>query len=167
MHSAPQPVTLRAAELADAFERSLNGPMNYLTGLVYAQVLILLALEADSHGPEAVSRRDRWLARAAAQAFEMNFHKSQDLEWPREGGPDDDGKIDRRVFVALAILDRWWASGRGKPMRISQEDFVLLPEDRLVLGETVYHLTRKSCCAESASSSDMQLTVIRPFTHNR
>lgn len=93
-----------APELADAFERSLNGPMGYLTGLVYTQVLVLLALKADNHGPEAVSRRDRWLTRAVTQAFEMNFHRCQDHECPHEGGPDDDGKISRRVFIVLSSL---------------------------------------------------------------
>jgi len=140
----------RAAELLAAYPFENPSTHNTGTNLVYLQILLLMALESDNHGPatmrgQAGPSRSEWLGRAAGVAgqLEINLIRPQ----PRmitTGDPDSEDRLARRVWWVLFILDRWHASSTSDLLKLPENSVVLLPEDQIILGESTYHLARLS-----------------------
>lgn len=140
----------RAAELLAAYPFENPSTHNTGTNLVYLQILLLMALESDNHGPatmrgQAGPSRSEWLGRAAGVAgqLEINLIRPQ----PRmitTGDPDSEDRLARRVWWVLFILDRWHASSTADLLKLPENSVVLLPEDQIILGESTYHLARLS-----------------------
>ena len=120
------------------------------TNLVYLQILLLMALESDNHGPatirgQAGPSRAEWLGRAAGVAGQLEINvignSSASL---MDGDRDSDERLARRVWWVLFILDRWHASSTADLLKLPENSVVLLPEDQMLLGESTYHLARLS-----------------------
>lgn len=120
------------------------------TNLVYLQTLLLMALEADNHGPatirgQAGPSRAEWLGRAAGVAGQLEINVIRKSKESIVGGdPDSEERLARRVWWVLFILDRWHASSTADLLKLPENSVVLLPEDQILLGESTYHLARLS-----------------------
>jgi len=140
----------RAAELLAGYPFENPGSHTDGTNLVYLQILLLMALECDNHGPatmrgQAGPSRSEWLGRAAGVAgqLEINLIRPR-ARFGTEGDPDSEERIARRVWWVLFILDRWHASSTADLLKLPENSVVLLPEDHILLGESSYHLARLS-----------------------
>ena len=120
------------------------------TNLVYLQTLLLMALEADNHGPatirgQAGPSRAEWLGRAAGVAGQLEINVIRKTRESIIGGDhDSEERLARRVWWCLFILDRWHASSTADLLKLPENSVVLLPEDQILLGESTYHLARLS-----------------------
>ena len=120
------------------------------TNLVYLQTLLLMALEADNHGPATIKgqagpSRAEWLGRAAGVAGQLEINVLRQSKESIIGGDrDSEERLSRRVWWCLFILDRWHASSTADLLKLPENSVVLLPEDQILLGESTYHLARLS-----------------------
>ena len=140
----------KAAELLAKYPFDNPSTHTNATNLVYLQTLLLMALEADNHGPatirgQAGPSRAEWLGRAAGVAghLEINVVRSGSQSI-MEGDRDSEERLARRVWWVLFILDRWHASSTADLLKLPEHSVVLLPEDQMLLGESTYHLARLS-----------------------
>jgi hypothetical protein len=114
--------------------------------LVYLQILLLLAIEAANRTPGTTRghvglSQSVWLGSAVGLAYELKLHEYKP---PLTDDPDSDEKLGRRIWWSLVIMDRWHAASMSTPLLIPDSAVVLMPEDQSLLGESLYHLTRKS-----------------------
>jgi len=107
---------------------------------VYLQISLLLAIEAGNRAPCGFKGQSVWLGSAVGLAYELKLHEYNSS---RTDDPDTDERLGRRIWWALVLLDRWHASSMSTPLLIPDSSVVLMPEDRSILGESLYHLTRK------------------------
>jgi hypothetical protein len=141
----------RACELCTASQfESQDSRAGSSAGLLYLQTVILMALEADNHGPAAKEGqlgppRAVWVGSAVGLAYNLKLHHNKVGESFAHGDPDSDEKLGRRAWWVLVILDRWHAISTSSPSFIPDPNVVLLPEDQALIGLTPYHLVRKSC----------------------
>ena len=140
----------KAAELLAKYPFDNPSTHTNATNLVYLQVLLLMALESDNHGPatirgQAGPSRAEWLGRAAgvAGSLEINMIRASSNS-VMEGDRDSEDRLARRVWWVLFILDRWHASSTADLLKLPENSVVLLPEDQILLGESTYHLARLS-----------------------
>ncbi|KAI9807565.1 MAG: hypothetical protein M1825_005505 [Sarcosagium campestre] len=142
--------TKRASDLIAASQYESIAMRTTSTNLIYLQSMILMALEADNHGPATMKGqlgppRAVWLGSAVGLANSMRLYRANRCSKLTNGDVDSDEKMCRRVWWVLVILDRWHASSTSSPVYIPDSILGLLPEDQSVLGESVYHLARLSC----------------------
>jgi hypothetical protein len=130
------------------FTAQLEGSTSrsFATNLSYLQILLLLAIEAGNRAPsvargQAALSQSVWHGSAVGLAYEMKLHE---LKVPLTDDLDSDERVGRRIWWSLVIMDRWHASSISTPLLISDDALVLMPEDQSLLGESSYHLTRKS-----------------------
>ncbi|CAK7209956.1 hypothetical protein SCUCBS95973_000621 [Sporothrix curviconia] len=169
-----------------------DGPRTSLHELVHLQTLLLLAIEADTHGPAALKghhgglSKTALLSRAVAVAYEMDLPKEQlgatvaaisstaaDPSLPEATGADADteSRLALRAWWSLVVLDRWNAMALGKSLLIPVRTVVLSPGLRSLLGETAFQFTKLSyllgsSIAPALVSSDplRQLQLSSSFT---
>ncbi|CAK7217794.1 hypothetical protein SBRCBS47491_003291 [Sporothrix bragantina] len=169
-----------------------GGPRTSLHDLVHLQTLLLLAIEADTHGPAALKghhgglSKTALLSRAVAVAYEMDLPKEQlgttvaaistaaaDPSQPDATGADADteSRLALRAWWSLVVLDRWNAVALGKSLLIPVRTVVLSPGLRSLLGETAFQFTKLSyllgsSIAPALVSSDplRQLQLSSSFT---
>ena len=136
------PSAQRASSLViNAQYESTTAPST-ASDLIYLQAMILMAIEAENHGPQAIrSQRFSWLGSAIGLAYSMKIHipKKQD-----SSDQDSDDKLARRAWLSLVVLDKFYASSTSTPGSIPDSSVVLLPEDLRFFGEATYNLTRES-----------------------
>lgn len=150
--SAPHDVlqsTKRASELIAASQYENPTARTLSANLIYIQTLILMALESDNHGPATMRGqvgppRAEWLGRAIGMATHLKLNVPRLRDRFAEGDPDSDEKLGRRVWWILFILDRWHASSTSCLLQLPETSSSLMPEDQILLGESTYHLARKS-----------------------
>ncbi|KAI9676738.1 MAG: Glucose-responsive transcription factor [Trizodia sp. TS-e1964] len=142
--------TKRAIDLitASQFENAATRTMS--TNLIYLQTMILMALEADNHGPATMRGqlgppRAVWLGSAVGMAYFLKLHIIRYREKFSDADHDSDAKLARRIWFVLVTLDRWHASSTSSPVLIPDTSVVLLPEDQILLGDSAFHLARLSC----------------------
>jgi len=130
------------------FTAQLEGSTSrsFATNISYLQILLLLAIEAGNRAPsvargQAALSQSVWHGSAVGLAYEMKLHE---LKVPLTDDLDSDERVGRRIWWSLVIMDRWHASSISTPLLISDDALVLMPEDQSLLGESSYHLTRKS-----------------------
>jgi len=117
---------------------------------MYIQALIFMFLEADNHGPAALRTqsgppRSEWLGRAIGMANHLKLNVPR-LGEANSDDADADDKVGRRMWWILFILDRWHASSTSNPLLLPDHASTLLPDDRHVLGESIYQLARSYRC---------------------
>jgi Fungal specific transcription factor domain len=128
-----------AAQFEGATSRSLA------INLAYLQILLLLSIEAvnrvpgTARGQNGVSQ-SVWLGSAIGLAYELKLH---DYKPSLTDDPDSDERLGRRIWWSLVNLDRWHAASMSTPLLIPDSAVVLMPEDQTLLGDSLYHLTRK------------------------
>ncbi|KAI9834075.1 MAG: hypothetical protein M1819_003360 [Sarea resinae] len=142
--------TRKASDLiaASQFESAATRTMS--TNLIFLQTMILMALEADNHGPATMKGqlgppRAVWLGAAVGLAYALKLHAVRYRERFSDGDPDSDEKLARRDWLVLVILDRWHASSTSSPLLIPDSSVELLPVDQVLLGDSTFHLARLSC----------------------
>jgi Fungal specific transcription factor domain len=119
---------------------------SFATNLAYLQTLLLLAIEATNRAPgtsrgQVAVSQSVWLGSAVGLAYELKLHE---YKLPLTDDPDSDERLGRRIWWSLVLMDRWHASSMSTPLLIPDGALVLMPEDQSLLGESLYHLTRKS-----------------------
>lgn len=134
--------------------------------LVYCQSLLLLALASDhpSTGPEGSTAE--LLGRIAGMITDIGLNDAKVLATLRE--QDHDVYLTaRRVFWMSFIVDRFYASSRSKDIILPLFAGSVSRDDFNALGETGYHLARKSfeylyptLCLTHAGSADILGQII-------
>ncbi|KAI0449105.1 hypothetical protein F5B21DRAFT_64976 [Xylaria acuta] len=131
------------------WESDSSPPRNSLANLVHLQTLILMAIATDNYGPPSLKgehggpSKASILGRAVGLAYSMRLHMAS-LDASSHVQGDSDESIAIRTWWALVMLDRWNAVSTASPLFIPNDSVVILPGLVLVLGESVYHLTRLS-----------------------
>jgi len=118
------------------------------TNLVHLQTLLLMAIEADNSGPAGTTPNGTpsaaWLGNAVGLAYSMKLHKHEAIaDKNPENDQDSDGKLARRIWWSLVIMDRLHAASTSSPVLIPDSSVVVYPEDQALLGDGPYHLARK------------------------
>lgn len=153
----------RANELLSAYQWETVTPRNLLTSTIHLQTLIFMAIEADNHGVASLrgqQGRSIWLGSAVALAYSMKLHTLRpNLE---DVDADSDEKSARRTWWSLVIMDRWHAASTASPVLIPEASIVVLPEDQALLGETPFHLARKSNIFRNSSEDNGWEMMFRP-----
>ncbi|CAK7200030.1 hypothetical protein SEUCBS139899_002718 [Sporothrix eucalyptigena] len=137
-----------------------GGPRTSLHDLVHLQTLLLLSIEADTHGPAALKghhgglSKTALLSRAVAVAYEMDLPKEQlgatvtaistASADDATADADSEARLALRAWWSLVVLDRWNAVALGKPLLIPRATVVLSPGMRVLLGETAFQFTKLS-----------------------
>ncbi|KAA8909954.1 hypothetical protein FN846DRAFT_775751 [Sphaerosporella brunnea] len=148
---APKANPRRACELCVASQFESQDPRaSVASSLLYLQTLILMALEADNHGPVTMRGmsggppRAAWVGSAVGLAYSLKLHHNRGERFA-QGDPDSDERLGRRAWWVLVVLDRWHAISTSSPLFIPDSNVVLLPEDQTMIGLTPFHLVRLSC----------------------
>jgi hypothetical protein len=133
------PRTAASMITAVQFDGSLR---SLADNLLLLQAMLLLAIEADMHGPNRAQGPALWLGNAVGLAYTMRLHIPPQAELASEGDLDSDDNVARRCWVTLVILDNFLASSTATPGLIPGESVVILKEDQK-FGELTYHLTSR------------------------
>lgn len=117
--------------------------------LIYIQIMVIMALETDNHGPATMKRqsgppRAEWLGRAIGVATYLKLNQITVGIMPDGGDPDTDERLGRRAWWILFILDRWHACSTSSLHQLPEKGASIHHEDQLLLGEGTYHLARLS-----------------------
>ncbi|KAI9723845.1 MAG: Glucose-responsive transcription factor [Chrysothrix sp. TS-e1954] len=114
--------------------------------ILHIQVLILLVLATGASCPESARGPPpaEWLGRAIGMATHKRLNLFDPHSHLAEANQDENRDLGRRVWWVLFILDRWHASSTSNILQIPDNGSSLLAEDRVLLGESAYHLTRLS-----------------------
>ena len=127
-----------ASSLLNSWESS-DATATQEINLVHAQTLLMLIVDADWR----VSPTLPFLvARAIALANTMKLWKQTSLELASE--LDSDDQLAMRVWWSLVLVDRWHAAGTGKPSQIPDSSVVVPSGLESIVGDTCFHLIRKS-----------------------
>ncbi len=138
----------KASELMTGSQFDASTGRTKATNLIYLQTMILLALEADNHGPakqrgQSGPPRAVWLGAAVGLSYFMKLHTNPPRNRVTLGDLDSDENLGRRNWCVLVILDRWQAVSTTSPLLIPDTSVVLVPEDQSLLGDSVFHLARE------------------------
>lgn len=137
----------RASELITSFQYDTLASRTKSTNLIYLQTMILMVLEADNHITErgqSGSRRAVWLGAAVSLSNSLKLFINPSRTSYALNDLDSNENLGRRLWCILIILDRWHAVGTSSPRLIPDCNVVIMQQDKILLGEHVYHLHRKS-----------------------
>ena len=137
----------KASELITGFQFETHASHFKSTNLIYLQTMILMVLEADNHATQRGQSgppRAVWLGAAVGLSYTLKLHINPSRTRYSLNDPDSDENLGRRNWCILAILDRWHAVSTSSPLLIPDSSVILMPEDQSLLGDSVYHLLRKS-----------------------
>ena len=124
------------------------------SNFVYLQSLILIIIACENSGPSQ-SRDIVWYAEAIRVAIYLRLHLIPARHYS-EGHDDDDDAIGRRLWLIMAILDRWHAASTNGMLLIARESIELEDCDESWMGPFSFHLTRKHFILYSLLHSDRQ-----------
>ena len=109
--------------------------------------MLLMAIEADNRDPARAQvgpSQSVWLGSAVGLAYSMKLHVHKSANQQADSDPESDDKLARRIWWSLVIMDRWHAASTSSPLLVPDASIVISPEDQALLGESLYHLARKS-----------------------
>jgi hypothetical protein len=139
-----------ATRMVAEWESDPTSPRNYLINLVHLQTLVLMAIGTDNYGPPSLKgehggpSKASILGRAVGLAYSMRLHMASiGASTDVKQNNDSDENIAVRTWWTLVMLDRWNAISTASPLFIPNDSVVILPGLVPILGENVYHLTRK------------------------
>ncbi|KAK9240695.1 hypothetical protein V1525DRAFT_369859 [Lipomyces kononenkoae] len=139
------------------------------SSLLIIQTMVLLALEADNHGPEALDTslrsRSHWLGAAIGLSHSLRLHVTPTSLADQATSPspdvsdiDSDVRQGRRIYLVICMLDRWHAVSLSVPLQIPDRTIHLVADDHVTLTTVPYHLIRLSLVlghiVESAGMTD-------------
>ncbi|KAF4345955.1 n-terminal binuclear zn cluster-containing protein [Fusarium beomiforme] len=111
------------------------------TYIVHAQTLLLLIIDADWRSSPTLPFL---LSRAVGLANSMNLWRYTPVELVLESDSDSDDQLSVRIWWSLILMDRWHATGKGKPPLIPDNSTVAPPGLEKILGDVCYYLVRLS-----------------------
>ena len=136
----------RAADLFTTAQYEFSPGESFANDLACIQIMILLALEAEWHGPFPLGPPyTKWLSNAIYLANSIrlyDYKKAQISIGTNDYDPETD--FVRRIWWTLIIMDRWHASSTSSHVMIPDEAAALHAEDPDLSNNNLYHLTRKS-----------------------
>lgn len=155
----------KASELIAACQYENMTSRTLATDLLYIQTLILMAFETDNHGPATMKGqvgppRAEWLGRAIGMATHLKLNLMNNSPRLDHGDPDADERLGRRAWWILFILDRWHAISTCCLLQLPENSSSLGPEDQILLGDSTYHLARKSPVQTADTSHPHPLTIM-------
>jgi Fungal specific transcription factor domain len=140
--------TRKAASMIAAAQFDNPSARSMTNNLIQLQTMILMAIEAEHHGPPAMrdyggSSQAVWLGSAIGLAYSMKLHVPKQNEVASDGDPDSDEKLARRCWLVLVTLDKFHASSTSSPGLIPDASVVILADDQQ-FGDNTFHLASKS-----------------------
>ncbi|KAK9456667.1 hypothetical protein V1511DRAFT_456861 [Dipodascopsis uninucleata] len=123
------------------------------SALLLVQAAILLALEADNHGPRALESgplrsKSCRLGSAIGLAHSLRLHAlPSSASTMRDNAAidiDSEPNTGRRIVLVLACLDRWTAASLALPLQYPESSFRISSSDMQTLTSIPYHLLRFS-----------------------
>jgi hypothetical protein len=143
------------------------------TNLIHLQIMALMAIEADNRDPrgQVGVPQSVWLGSAVGLAYSMKLYAQKILSQQSETDPDSDERLARRLWWSLVIMDRWHAASLSCPLQIPDTSVVVSQDDQALLGESLYHLTRKHtslkvpCYSTNVSRSFHRSWPLHTHTH--
>ncbi|KAL8393671.1 hypothetical protein RB595_003418 [Gaeumannomyces hyphopodioides] len=160
-----------ANRLLSEWESSGGSQGSSMADLVHLQSLLLLAIEADNHGPAALRgqhgspSKTSFLGRAVAVAYAMGLRAAQVMEdgWPEpDSDPESEDKVALRAWWSLVALDRFNAVGTAQGLLVPQGSIHVGPGLRNLLGEAGYQFVK--LCFVLGHYVEAFLTSARPLT---
>jgi hypothetical protein len=106
--------------------------------IVHGQSLLLLIIDADLR---SLPTLPFLLARAIGLASSMRLWRYTPMESIVESDSDD--ALSVQIWWSLILMDRWYATGTGKPSLIPDRSVVAPPGLENILGEVCFYLVRK------------------------
>ncbi|CAJ0547743.1 Ff.00g044970.m01.CDS01 [Fusarium sp. VM40] len=107
--------------------------------IVHGQTLLLLIIDADWRSSRTLPFL---LARAVSLANSMKLWRYTPMESVEESDSDD--QLSVRIWWSLILMDRWHATGTGKPPLIPDSSVVAPAGLENILGESCFYLVRMS-----------------------
>ncbi|EKJ70856.1 hypothetical protein NXS19_005078 [Fusarium pseudograminearum] len=107
--------------------------------IVHVQSLLLLAIDADLR---SLPSFPFLLVRAIGLAGSMRLWRYTPMESIIESDSDD--ALSVQIWWSLILMDRWYATGTGKPYLIPDRSVVAPPGLENILGEVCFYLVRLS-----------------------
>lgn len=143
-HKAYQQLTSLAGATGSLFKPA---------GIILAQSFLLLAIEADTHGPSrsqgglspdlsAGSLKNMCIAAAARIASDLRFDALIFRQRGQEISPDSDESLSRRIFWILVIVDQLHAAATSSRPTLSAERSHLTGDDETLFGPVTFALAR-------------------------
>jgi hypothetical protein len=135
----------KATQLVLAMQFENTTARSTSVNLVYLQTMLLLSIATINNGfrGQGGTSRSVWLCTAVSLAYEIKLHKRSFQQQPLADDLDTEENLLRKVWWSLVILDRWHSSSISTPALIPDESLVVHPEDQFLLGDSIYHLSRK------------------------
>jgi hypothetical protein len=125
-----------ASALLNEWE-SDDSPRSLPVNIVHAQALLLLIIDADWRGSPTLPSL---LSRAVALANTMKLWRYTTI--PAAADPDSDDSLCIRIWWSLVLMERWHATGTGKPVQIPDSSAVAPPGLEALVGDVCFHLIR-------------------------
>ncbi|KAK9370000.1 hypothetical protein V1509DRAFT_618224 [Lipomyces kononenkoae] len=163
-------------ELSEAQKDTSRLPL--ASSLLIIQTMVLLALEADNHGPAALDTslrsRSHWLGSAIGLAHSLRLHMTPTLlsdsvvsPAPDVSDIDSDVRQGRRIYLVICMMDRWHAVSLSVPLQIPDRTIHLVADDRVTLTTVPYHLVRLSLVlGHIVESTAMADDILSGSRHN-
>ncbi|EJT73853.1 hypothetical protein GGTG_07708 [Gaeumannomyces tritici R3-111a-1] len=160
-----------ANRLLSEWESNGGSQGSSMADLVHLQSLLLLAIEADNHGPAALRgqhgspSKTSYLGRAVAVAYAMGLRTAQVMEdgWPEpDSDPESEDMVALRAWWSLVALDRFNAVGTAQGLLVPQGSIHVGPGLRNLLGEAGYQFVK--LCFVLGHYVEAFLTSARPLT---
>lgn len=155
---------LAASRLLSEWEAE-GRPRSTATDLVRLQTLVMVAIATDYQGIAMAKgqvggpSKAEILGRAVGLGYSMRLHLGElDPVASPELDPNSDDNVALRVWWVLVMLDRWHAVGAATPTLISNDNVVVLPGLKHILGDVVFTLIRKLSRRCSCFSISPRLT---------
>ena len=150
----PEPNVPKAAQYIHRAQAGGVASRSFSSNLVLLQSILLLAIAADNRGsgPKGYDEPSQsyWLGAAVGLAYELQLHETKQLA---KDDHESDETLARRIWLSLVVMDKWHASSRSCPTMIPDGSVQLTRKDQTLLGESVWHFTRKLLFHDGADKS--------------
>lgn len=125
-------------------------PRSAVTDLVRLQILVMLVIAFDCHGIASVAgqlggpSKAEILGGAVGLAYSIkNCRREVEQDPNPELDLDSDDCVALRTWWVLVMLDRWNAAGMATPTLISNDNVVIPPGLKNIVGDAVFALISK------------------------
>ena len=161
------------ASLADhTREARINENDDPVADLVYFQIATMMAIAHEMGGPDNILQDNRtiagalWYGIGTTLAFKLYLTQSNTWEYEDNVNVDDFRCIARRTVLVFLVSQRFHNAGLGSTPGLHDPGIILQDHDKHVLGEPLYHLSRKRASASSVCllHQPIQLIVSRMCT---
>lgn len=110
---------------------------------MYLQALLFVIIAEEASGPGS-NVGLTWYGVAFTIATYLGLHRNEEVQKQDTRDVIALKTNGRRAYLILVMLDRWHAASLALPFHIGDDCAWLLPSDHKLLGDSAYHLIRKS-----------------------